>query len=241
MQPCPKRRILVVDVHEISRRGWYNLVSREDDLEICGEADTAAQALALVKQTSPDVVVTGLSLPDHNGLELVEQLKASHPNLPVLVVSIYDEEVYGERVFRVGALGYIMKTAPGDELLVAVRQVLRGKHYMSSRLSEFYFSAMVPGPPSKLPLARLTSREMQIFDLIGIGESNERISERLNIGIRTVERHRTNMRKRLGLADASELLRYAFSHFNDLSGNGNRKTLSGSFSIPADKDSTPSQ
>ena len=125
-----RKRVLVVDNHEIVRRGWQFLISSETDLEVCGEAGTADQALELTEQLHPDVVVTCICLPGRTGLDLVKTLKTQHPHLPVLVVSTLDEKIFGERVLKAGGMGYLMKEAACEQLVIAVRQVLLGRYHV---------------------------------------------------------------------------------------------------------------
>jgi DNA-binding NarL/FixJ family response regulator len=208
-----KRRILIVDDHEILRCGWHYLISVEDDLEICGEAGTVQDALDLLEPSKPDIVVTDLLLPDRNGLELVRELHTTHPEIPVLVVSMYDERIYCERVLRAGACGYVMKEAASDQLVNAIRRVLSGRHYVSEALLETLMGESVRQTHPTLPLNRLTNREMEVFELIGQGLSQDDISKHLGIKPRTVEAHRTNIRKKLGLRNSKELLTFAVRYY----------------------------
>ena len=213
VSPPARKRVLVVDDHEIVRRGWQFLISSETDLEVCGEAGTADQALELTEQLHPDVVVTCICLPGRTGLDLVKTLKTQHPHLPVLVVSTLDEKIFGERVLKAGGMGYLMKEAACEQLVIAVRQVLLGRYHVSEALSERFLAGAASGGTSKFPLERLTNREMQVFQLMGQGKSLEEIAEEQGIAVRTVEAHRTHMRSKLGLADSKELLRYAVRCF----------------------------
>lgn len=216
LKSLKRKRILVVDDHEILRCGWHQLISVEDDLEICGEAGTVSEALNLVEQCHPDIVVTDISLPGRNGLELVKELKLNHPEIPVLVVSMHDEKVYGERVLRAGGRGYVMKETASDQLVDAIRQVLRGKPYVSEALSSAFLEGMFIGTPAKFPIDRLTNRELEVFDLIGKGHSQLEIAQTLGVEPRTIEAHRTNIRKKLGLPDSHALFRFAVRRFESL-------------------------
>lgn len=209
VQSAHRKRVLVVDDHELLRRGWRDLFAAEDDLEICGEAASVDEGLSQVEQLRPDVVITDLAFPGRNGLELVKDLRSLHPEIPVLVVSMYDEALFGERALKAGAFGYVMKEAASEHLVGAIRQVLLGEHYVSRALSRRYFAGMAAGAPPKFPIDRLTPKEMEVFELIGKGYAQNDIAKHLHVKPRTVEAHRTNMRKKLGLPNSKALLRYA--------------------------------
>ena len=213
--PARKHRILVVDDHKVVIMGWRYLIAVEDDLEICGEAGTVAEALELLERTHPDIVVTDLALPGRNGLELVKEIHRLRPEIPVLVMSMFDEKLYGERVLKAGSLGYMMKEVAPDQLVDGVRKVLRGEHCISPALFELYVGGLVGGKfaKAKLPIDQFTYREMQIFNLIGQSWRQERIAKHLDIRPRTVEAHQANMRKKLGLANAKELYQYAVRYY----------------------------
>jgi DNA-binding NarL/FixJ family response regulator len=211
-----RKRILVVDDHEILRCGWHQLISVEDDLEICSEAGSVPEALKLVEQCHPDIVVTDITLPGCSGLELVKELKMLHPDIPVLVVSMHDERVYGERVLRAGGRGYVMKETASDQLVDAIRQVLRGKTYVSEALASVFLEGMFLGAPAKFPIDRLTNRELEVFDMIGRGHSQMEIAEALGVEPRTIEAHRTNIRKKFGLPDSNALFRFAVRRYESL-------------------------
>ena len=204
-----KRRIVVVDGHEILRCGWRHIFALADDLEICGEASTVADALILVEQTQPDLVVTGLVLPDRSGLEFVKEVTKRHPKIPVLAVSMHVERIYAQRVLKAGGMGYITKEAASDRLVEAIRQVLSGRRYVSPAQTAAYLTGMVKGGHLCSPLDHLTNREMEVLELIGRGLSLEEIANLLSVASRTVEAHRTNIRRKLDLADSDELFIYA--------------------------------
>lgn len=208
-----RKRILVVDDHALLRCGWHQLIAPEDDLEICGEAASVEEALRKVDELRPDIVVTDITLPGRNGLELVKDLKVLYPDIPVLVVSMHDERLYGERVFRAGGFGYIMKESASEQLVAAIRQVLLGKHYVSQTLSDLFLGGMSGAAAARFPLDRLTDRELEVFDLIGHGRSQAEIAKQLGIEPRTVEAHRTNIRKKLDLPDSNALFRFAVRWF----------------------------
>jgi DNA-binding NarL/FixJ family response regulator len=205
------QRILIVDDHPMMRTGLAQLIGNEPGLTVAAEADTAGQAISLVSKQKFDLALLDISLPDKNGLELIKDLRSLRPELPILVVSMHDEMIYAERVLRAGGRGYIMKQEGGQKFLKAIRQVLAGQIYvsdsMSSRIMEI-FSGRSPehsGPP----VQKLSDREFEVFQLIGQGLSTRAIAEHLHLSVKTVEVHRANIKEKLGLKGATELLRYA--------------------------------
>ncbi|GIX49665.1 MAG: DNA-binding response regulator [Candidatus Tectimicrobiota bacterium] len=214
--PPQRFRILVVDDHPIVRRGLVWLLAREPDLEVCGEAEDAAQALAAVEALRPDLAIVDIALRASSGLDLIKTLHAQVPQLPVLVLSIHDETLYAERVLRAGGRGYVMKQEATETLLQAVRQVLRGELYLSPRMASRLLAAFVQGRPAPVvsPLQRLSDRELEVFRLLGQGYSTRQVAAALHVSVKTVETHRAHLMKKLHLASAAELLRYATQWVN---------------------------
>lgn len=195
------------------RGGWHQLLSAEDDLEICGEAGSVPDALKAIDESRPDIVVTDITLPGRSGLELVKELKEIHPEIPVLVVSMHDERLYGERVLKAGGWGYLMKEAAADQLVAAIRHILGGEHYISQSLYDHFLGGMSGAGRTKFPLDRLTDRELEVFVLIGKGKGQAQIAAELEVEPRTVEAHRTNIRKKLNFSDSGTLFRFAVQWF----------------------------
>ncbi len=206
-----KRRILVVDDHPMMRQGLAQLIGNEPDLAACCQAESAAQALEQVAARKPDLVLVDLSLPDKNGLELIKDLQAMHPGLPVLVFSMHEESVYVERVLRAGGRGYIMKQEGGKQLLHAIRQVLSGQIYVSERMSAKILEIFSGrrAEVSDSPVELLTDREFEIFQLIGGGMGTRDIAQHLHLSVKTVEVHRANIKRKLKLKSGADLVRYA--------------------------------
>ena len=206
-----KKRVLIVDDHPMMRQGLAQLIDHEPDLVSCCEADSASQALSLIAANKPDLVLADISLPDKNGLELIKDIQALQPGLPVLVVSMHDEALYAERVLRAGGRGYIMKQEGGKALMSAIRQVLGGQIYvsekMSSRILEIFSGHRAQTGSS--PLERLSDREFEVFQLIGLGYGTRQVAERLHLSVKTVEVHRSNIKMKLKLRSGTELVRYA--------------------------------
>jgi DNA-binding NarL/FixJ family response regulator len=205
-------RILLVDDHPLLREGLGRLIDAKADLGVCGMAGTVQEALSMVESSKPDLVITDLTLPGRNGLELIKDLGATHPELPIIVLSMHDELIYAERVLRAGGRGYVMKDSSTDRLLEAIEVVLGGGVFASQTVTTHLLKALssVKGPPAPgFPLERLTDREMEVFELIGQARSNHDIASRLGISPRTLDAHRAHIREKLGLEDGNELTRYA--------------------------------
>lgn len=216
-----KKQILIVDDHPMMRQGLGQLISAESDLAICGEASNAENALDLINTVKPDLVLVDISLPGKNGLELIKDFQALQPDLPVLVISMHDESLFAERVLRAGGRGYIMKQEGGKKLMQAIRQVLEGKIYVSEKMSSNIlemFSGRRAGTESS-PLEKLTDREFEIFQLISQGKGTRDIAEKLHLSVKTVDVHRANVKAKLKLTSASELVRFA-ARWSESQGNG---------------------
>jgi len=214
-QPAPpatrQRRILIVDDHPIFRKGIAMMLQHEADITICGEAETAAQALGLVDRLEPDIVLADISLKDVNGIELVKSLRATHPGLPVLMLSMHEESLYAERALRAGARGYLMKQAPPDHVVTAIRQVLRGELYLSPSANHRMLATFLSGqrPVISDSVEQLSDRELEIFELLGRGHGTSMIAHELRVSIKTIEAHRAHIKTKLGLCTAPELMRAA--------------------------------
>ena len=204
------KRLLIVDDHPMMRQGLAQLIDNEPDLKVIAEADSGSQAIDAVGSQKLDLVLLDISLPDKNGLELLKDIQALKPGLPILVVSMHDEALYAERVLRAGARGYIMKQEGGKKLMQAIRQVLSGQIYVSEKMSAQIlelFSGRRTGGSS--PMDRLTDREFEVFHLIGQGKGTREIAQHLHLSVKTVEVHRANMKQKLKLKTATDLVRHA--------------------------------
>jgi DNA-binding NarL/FixJ family response regulator len=205
------KRVLIVDDHPMMRQGLAQLIDNELDLKVVAEADTGGQGLDIVVAQKLDLAVLDISLPDRNGLELVKDIRSLKPELPVLIVSMHDEALYAERVLRAGARGYIMKQEGGKKLLQAIRQVLTGQIYVSEKMSARILETFSGRKPeqSASPVARLSDREFEVFQLIGQGKGTKEIAQHLNLSVKTVEVHRAKIKEKLSLLTATDLVRYA--------------------------------
>ena len=205
-----KKRILIVDDHPLFREGLVGLVKREPDWTVCGEADTASEALTATERLKPDLVLADIGLPGRSGLELIKDLRAACPEMAVLAISMHDESLYAERVLRAGGRGYIMKQEGPEKMLQAIRQVLSGQIYLSGKMSVRILDALVGGPAkASSPIARLTDRELEILQLVGQGNDSHIIAGQLHLSVKTVDAHRSNIKQKLNLKTGTELICYA--------------------------------
>lgn len=193
------------------RQGLAQLINSEPDLEVCAEADTAAQALHLVGTSKADLIIVDISLPDKNGLELIKDIRALFPELLILVVSMHDESLYAERVLRAGARGYLMKQEGGKKLMEAIRQILAGQIYVSEKMSATILEIFSGrrNHDGGSPMERLTDREFEVFQLVGEGRGTREIAAHLHLSVKTIEVHRANIKEKLRLKNATELVRCA--------------------------------
>ena len=194
----------------MTRYGIARLLEQEPGLLVCGEAENAQRAVAAVKTLKPHLVLADLTMPCGEGLELIKDLRTLYPEVAVLVVSMHDETFYAERALRAGASGYIMKNEGGEKLVQAIRQVLRGKTYVSENISAAALQVLSGRGRSEDPVAsKLTDREFEVFRLIGQGMTTGEIGQRLKLGAKTVETHRRHVREKLGLKTGPALIKYA--------------------------------
>ncbi|MBI4622512.1 MAG: response regulator transcription factor [Verrucomicrobia bacterium] len=210
--PAPVRRaILLVDDHPFMRAGLAQLIERQPDMLVCGEAGDPTGAFQELRKKKPDLVLTDLTMPGRSGLEFIKDLLAADSTVAVLVISMHDELVYAERVIRAGARGYIMKEAGGENLLAAIRQVLRGEVYVSPRISARILEGLSARRPrgSTSPIEKLSDREFEVFQLIGQGKSTRDIAGQLHLSPKTVDVHRSHIKEKLELKDATALIRHA--------------------------------
>jgi DNA-binding NarL/FixJ family response regulator len=207
----PPRRVLLIDDHPFMRAGLAQLINAQSDLMVCGEAGNPSEAFRSLAKVKPALVLSDLTMPGRSGLEFIKDLKAAEPDLAVLVVSMHDEVVFAERALRAGARGYIMKEAGGENLLAAIRQVLRGEVYVSPRMSSRILNDLSARRPrgSTSPIERLTDREFEVFQLIGQGKSTRDIAVQLHLSSKTVDVHRSHIKEKLELKDATALIRHA--------------------------------
>ena len=204
------KRIFLVDDHPIFRQGLVRLINDEEDLEVCGEAGTAAQALDALRHTAADAVVVDISLPGADGIELVKHLRTEHPHIPILVISAHDERVYAMRALRAGAFGYLMKQEGHQTLIPALRRILTGKVWVSDSYGEQIIYQVARGAEDGAsPLDSLSDRELEVLRHVGEGKSSNQIAEALHLSVKTVETHRLHVKEKLDLQTSAELVRFA--------------------------------
>lgn len=203
-------RILLVDDHVVFRLGLAAVIGTEPEMEVCGSFGSARDALEAIPKLQPSLIISDLSLPDKSGLELIKDVRPRFPKMPVLIVSMHEELLYAERVLKAGGRGYLMKEK-SDQLIPAIRTVLAGHVYVDPVVLNHFIDGRVDGPNIhySFPLARLSDRELEVFELIGRGKATGQIASQLHISERTVDAHRTHIRTKLSLSDSNALLRYA--------------------------------
>ena len=206
-----KKRVLIVDDHPMMREGLAHSINQEPDLTVCCAARNAAEALDGIAAQKPDLVLTDITLPGKSGLELIKDIKAMHPALPVLVVSMHDEALYAERALRAGARGYVMKDEPTEVVLAAIRRVLTGELHLSERVKEKLLNGLARGrkDSATFSMDTLSDREMEVFQLIGNGFGTRQIAERLNLSVKTIDSYREHLKQKLQLESGAQLVHHA--------------------------------
>jgi DNA-binding NarL/FixJ family response regulator len=205
-----RRRVILVDDHPIVRKGLRRLIENDPGLAVCAEAEGVREAREAIRQHRPDAVIVDLFLKDGDGIELVREVHAHHPGLPLLVLSMHDESVYAERMLSAGATGYIMKDAASDQFILALRRVLAGQVYVSEALTPA-LGGHNPATAADAahPVSRLSNRELQILQMIGAGQSSRQIADTLHLSVKTIEAHRQRIKGKLELASGAQLVQFA--------------------------------
>ncbi len=200
-----------MDDHPLVREWLTNLIQQQPDLAVCGESADAPHALQEISATKPEVAIVDVSLKQSSGIELIKSLKALHPNIAIIVLSMHDERLYAERALRAGARGYIMKRETAKRVITAIRHVLDGKVYMSESLAAVFAEKFVEGrlPTSGSLVEQLSDRELEVFQLLGKGCETRQIAELMKISMKTVQAHCARIKEKLKLTNAAELLREA--------------------------------
>jgi DNA-binding NarL/FixJ family response regulator len=206
-----RARILLVDDHPIMVQGLTQLINEQADMEVCGAAPDTARAMQLAGSLNPDLVIVDISLQGADGIHLLKDLKARHPGLLTMVLSLHEESLYAERALRAGARGYVMKQAPPVSVMTAIRRVLAGEMCVSDKIAHRILEqAMTPhGALAASPVETLSDRELEVFRLIGRGRSTKEIADELHLSIKTVESYRAHIKDKLQIATAAELIQQA--------------------------------
>ena len=205
-----KKKILVVDDHPLVREWLANLIQQQPDLSVSSETESAPSALSAVDTAKPDLVIVDINLKNSSGIELIKSLKESHPKIPVLVLSMHDESLYAERVFRAGARGYVNKRETAQKVVEAIRRVLAGKLYVSEKAAEILAGKTARGQTvNRSAIELLSDRELQVFDKLGQGIGTKQIALDFHVSIKTVQEYCARIKEKLNLTSATELLREA--------------------------------
>ncbi|MCP4573542.1 MAG: response regulator transcription factor [bacterium] len=205
-------RLLIVDDHPLVRSGIKSLLQLESDLVVCGEAEDAQSALEVIAAEKPDLVLVDISLKNSNGLNLLKDIAQNYPSIMTLAVSMHDEYTYAIRCLKAGASGYIMKQSGTEKILEAIRCVLDGRTYLSEGMTRNAVEQLGAGKatPGASPVEALSNRELELFQLTGQGKEISEIAEIMNISPRTVEVHRSHIKKKLGLRTSTDIFQTAY-------------------------------
>jgi DNA-binding NarL/FixJ family response regulator len=206
-----KNKVLLVDDHPLVREWLANLINEQSDLCVCGEASNAPQAFQKIGGERPDIVIVDISLEGGSGIELIKNIKAAHPEVAMIVLSMHDESLYAERALRAGARGYIMKREATKKVLKAIRAVLGGKLYISDKIADTMAEKFVDGRPmpAASPVEQLSDRELEVFQLLGRGFSTRQIADHMRVGFKTVQTYSARLKEKLQLDNATQLLHEA--------------------------------
>ncbi len=210
-EPSPSARILIVDDHPLFRQGLRQLIDHEPGWSVCGEAADAEEAARLVHETKPDLVIVDISLGGSSGIDLIKNLKATEPELALLVVSMHDESLYTERALRAGAKGYVMKHEPPKTVKTAIHRVLGGTMYLSEKMAASLVTKLMRGGNSQeeSPVSGLSDRELEVFRLLGQGKGRREIAQELNLTVTTINSFSSRIKEKLHLKSSAELLLHA--------------------------------
>ncbi len=206
-----KVRVLLVDDHPVLRKGLAQLINQDPRLAVCGEAEDAPRAIKAIETLKPDFVIMDISLKHGDGIELLKTVKPQFPDLPVLVLSMHDETLYAERSLRAGAMGYVMKDDPAEQVLLAIWRVLAGEIFLSNRMKS-RMMLQLAGRNGKVPsstLEQLTDRELEVFRLIGAGRTTRQIADHLRLSMHTVQAYREFIKAKLNLRNSTQLVQHA--------------------------------
>jgi DNA-binding NarL/FixJ family response regulator len=204
-------RLLIADDHTIMREGLKRILDGIMDIEVAAEATDGHETITQVKKGGFDQILLDLSMPGRNGIDLIRQIRTEAPQIPILVLTMHEEEQYAVRTMHAGAQGYLTKESAGIELVNAIRQVASGRPYITMKVAEQLALNVIPSK-SELPHKRLSDRELEIFGLLAKGKSISGIAELLHLSVKTVSTHKTNILNKMGLKSISEMVQYAISH-----------------------------
>ncbi len=218
-----KKRIFIVDDHAMFRDGLRRLIDLETDLAVCGDAPDAADGLKGIRESAPDLVIVDISLDATSGIDLIKAIKRDYEDMPVLVVSMHSESLYGDRALRAGAMGYVMKSEPATTVVSAIRTVLSGNVHISESMATLVVSKFVKGEPNQIPspLEALSDREMEVFRMLGQGKGTRAIAQEMNVAIPTISSFKNRIKEKLKFKNSTEMILYALQWFrNEPTENG---------------------
>ena len=206
-----KKKVVIVDDHPLFRERLAQLINHELDLEVVGEAESAKEAIQLVRDRSPDLAIIDITLKGSSGLELIKSIKSLSIGVPMLVLSMHDESLYAERALRAGATGYITKHQAADEVLLAIRRVLAEEVYISEKMNSVFLKSLTATGVKRIPLPvdRLTDRELEVLNMIGRGRTTRQISDTLQLGVATIDTYRARIKEKMNFRNAAELQHFA--------------------------------
>jgi len=210
-----KKRIFIVDDHAMFRDGLRRLIDLEPDLTVCGDARDAETGLKGLGETSPDLVIVDISLDSTSGIDLIKSIKRDHEDVPVLVVSMHSESLYGDRALRAGAMGYVMKSEPATTVVAAIRKVLGGNVHISEKMATLMVSKLVKGEHDQIPspLETLSDRELEVFRMLGQGKGTREIAQEMNVALPTVSSFKNRIKEKLNFKNSTEMILYALQWY----------------------------
>ena len=213
--PPAKKRIFIVDDHAMFRDGLRRLIDLESDLTVCGDAPDAASGLRGMAETEPDLAIVDISLDSTSGIDLIKDIKHDHEDLPVLVVSMHSESLYGDRALRAGAMGYVMKSEPAATVIAAIRKVLSGNVHISEKMATLVVSKFVKGEPDQIPspLEALSDRELEVFRMLGQGKGTREIAQEMNVALPTISSFKNRIKEKLQFKNSTEMILYSLQWF----------------------------
>jgi DNA-binding NarL/FixJ family response regulator len=206
-----KKKVVIVDDHPLFRERLAQLINHELDMEVIGEAESAKEAIHLIRDRSPDLAIIDITLKGSSWLELIKNIKILSIGVPILVLSMHDESLYAERALRAGATGYITKHQAADEVLLAIRRVLAEEVYISEKMTSVFLKSLTATGVKRIPrpVDRLTDRELEVLDMIGRGRTTRQISDTLQLGVATVDTYRARIKEKMNFRNAAELQHFA--------------------------------
>jgi len=205
-------KVLLADDHSIVREGLRRIIEESEDIEVIAEADDGRIAIQLAQEKLPDIAVVDISMPGLDGLEVVSQLKVYRPELPIIILTMHEEEQYVVRAIEAGAMGYVTKRSAPEQLVKAIRQVMGGSRYLTPEASEALALRIAKGAGSKSSLDSLSNRELQVLRRLAMGHTNHEIAEAYSISTKTVDTYRSRLLKKLNLRNNAELSRFAIQN-----------------------------